>query len=234
MKKLIISVMALAVSMMAMATESAYVRIRLTGESGSSSVVRISKDDARTTEYEDGYDTDKMMYLANSKSVLLYGIVGTHNCEDVVTNDLTNQAIGFKTNQVDQNYTLTVENFSGEAFELFDLVAGTHFTVNGSTPAYNFSVTPAQVGRIAITDRFVINYVAPVVPEFEICFIDNKLQITANPYAENVVVKDENGTKVVDVAPVAPYQAIDLSAQAAGRYTVELADGARKFIIVKQ
>lgn len=231
MKKLIISVMALAVSMMAMATESAYVRIRLTGESGSSSVVRISKDDARTTEYEDGYDTDKMMSFANSKSVLLYGIVGTHNCEDVVTNDLTNQAIGFSTNQVDQNYTLTFETFSGEAFELYDLVTDTHFTINGSTPAYNFSVTPAQVGRIAITDRFVINY---VVPDFEICFRDNELQITANPYAENVVVKDENGTKVVDVAPVTPYQAIDLSAQAAGRYTVELADGARKFIIVKQ
>lgn len=231
MKKLIISVMVLAVSMMAMATETAFVRIRLTGESGSSSVVRISKDDARTTEYEDGYDTDKMMMFANSKSVLLYGIVGTHNCEDVVTNDLTNQYIGFSTNQVDQNYTLTFEAFTGESFELYDLIAGEQFTVNGTTPAYNFSVTPAQVGRVAITNRFVINY-APA--GFEICFLNNELQITSNPYAQNVVVKDENGTIKKDVAPVTPYQAIDLSDLDNGRYTVELADGARKFVIVKQ
>lgn len=231
MKKLMISVMAIAVSMMAMATETAFVRIRLTGASGSSNVVRITKDDARTTEFEDGYDSDKMMMFANSKSVLLYGIVGTHNCEDVVTNDLTNQYIGFSTNQVDENYTLTFEAFTGESFELYDLVAHTNFTVNGATPAYDFSVTPAQVGRVAITDRFVINYVAP---GFEICFLNNELQITANPYAENVEVYDENDTKVKDVAPVTPYQAIDLSDLANGRYTVKLAGGARKFVIVKQ
>lgn len=236
MKKMIISVMALAVSMMAMATESAYVRIRLTGESGSSSVVRISKDDARTTDYDDGYDSDKMKMLSNSKSVLLFGIAGTHDCEDIVSNDLTNLALGFTTNQVDQNYTLSFETFSGdaEAMVLYDLVADTHFAINGSTPAYNFTVTAEQVGRKEIKDRFVINYVAPVEPEFEICFRDNKLQISNNPYAENIVVKDENGDAVKDVAPVTPYQEIDLSALAAGRYTVELAGGARKFVIVKQ
>ncbi len=234
MKKMIISVMALAVSMMAMATESAYVRIRLTGESGLNSVVRITKDDARSADFEDGYDSDKMKMLSNSRSVLLFGILASHDCEDVVTNDLTNLALGFTTNQVDQNYTLAFENFSGETMEFYDLVADTHFTINASTPAYNFSVTAAEVGRKEIRDRFVINYVAPVEPEFEICFRDNKLQISNNPYAENIVVKDENGDAVKDVAPVTPYQEIDLSALAAGRYTVELAGGARKFVIVKQ
>jgi hypothetical protein len=111
------------------------------------------------------------------------------------------------------------------------------FLLNNATEyAFDLSGEASFVAgeNIVIADRFVINYVAPVVPDFEICFRDNKLQITANPYAENVVVKDANDSKVVNEAPVTPYQEIDLSALAAGRYTVELAGGVRKFIIVKQ
>lgn len=233
MKKLILSVFVIACSMAVMATQTAFVTVKLAGSNPTYSVSQLYliEDDARTAAVEDGYDAPCMMSQSNDNSTLLYGMIGGAEYSIVATNNLDGLAIGFKTNNVDQDYTLTFSDFDGEAFELFDLVAGTHFTVNGSTPAYNFSVTPAQVGRVAINDRFVINYVAP---EFGICFIDNELQITSNPYAENVVVKDENGTKVKDVAPVTPYQAIDLSALAAGRYTVELADGARKFVIIKQ
>jgi len=130
------------------------------------------------------------------------------------------------------NYTLKFKNFTGTTeYTLYDRKTGTTINVNASTPDYDFTVDAEDNNNPLITNRFLINY---VVPDFEICFRDNQLQITANPYAENVVVKDANDTKVVDVAPVTPYQAIDLSAQAAGRYTVELAGGARKFIIVKQ
>lgn len=140
-----------------------------------------------------------------------------------------NLAIGFGSCE-NNDYTLKFQNFNGASYTIYDVVADVTIDVNGSTPDYAFSIADGEKNS-AINNRFIINY---LVPDFEICFRDNQLQITANPYAENVVVKDANDTKVVDVAPVTPYQAIDLSAQAAGRYTVELAGGARKFIIVKQ
>ena len=144
-----------------------------------------------------------------------------------------NLAIGFGTydDAGNLNYTLKFQNFKGAEYTLYDRKTATTINVNASTPDYNFTIDLEDNNNPLITNRFLINY---VVPDFEICFRDNQLQITANPYDENVVVKDANDTKVVDVAPVTPYQAIDLSAQAAGRYTVELAGGARKFIIVKQ
>lgn len=173
MKKIFISVMALAISAMAMATEEAYVRIRLTGASGASSVVRLTQDNERSAAYENGYDSEKMMYQANSNSVLLYGIVGSQNCEDVVTNQLEGVELGFVTNNVDATgYTLKFENVSGLSFQLYDRVADQVIPIvdNGT---YTFD---AAMGRVAVNDRFVIQVAAPAAPG--ICFNYEKLQIT--------------------------------------------------------
>lgn len=233
MKKMFISVVALAVSMLAMATETAYVRIRLAGESGLSSVVRLTEDDARNSSFEDTYDTDKMMLLSNPRSVLLYGLVGTHYCEDVKTNDLHNLAIGFTTNdKIDLNYTITFENVSGRELKLYDMVTG-DVTVIAGANSYNFSITEEQkaAGNVQILDRFVIDYQRELDDELEICHKDNKLELHKNPYAENIVVKDAEGNIVKNVPSTNTPQYIDLSDLPAGQYTVELNDGNRKFVI---
>ena len=156
-----ISVIALAIGVMAMATETAYVQIKLTGETGGASNVYLTEDDAYTNAFEPGYDVEKMMSQSNSKSVLMYGFVGTTPCEDVVAANLDGLCLGFTTNQVDQNYTLSFIDYEGsKTLTLYDRVTKTP-TVITDGGSYNFSVTAAEVGRVAIEDRFVINYVAP-------------------------------------------------------------------------
>ena len=217
MKKVFLSVVAVAMSVMAMATEEAYVTIRLTGASGGSSVIRLTQDDARTAEYESGFDSDKMMYQANSKSVLLYGIVGTQNCEDIMTNNLDGLKLGFVSNNLDATgYTLKFENVSGLAFQLYDKVANQLIDIvdNGT---YVFD---AAVGRVAVNDRFEIK--APVTPLVQaICFNYNKLQLTKYDGATVEVFADgaATATRTENVVGDATYE-IDLSTLASGKYKV--------------
>ena len=225
MKKIFISVMALAISAMAMATEEAYVRIRLTGASGASSVVRLTQDNERSAAYENGYDSEKMMYQANSNSVLLYGIVGSQNCEDVVTNQLDGVELGFVTNNVDATgYTLKFENVSGLSFQLYDRVADQVIPIvdNGT---YTFD---AAMGRVAVNDRFVIQVAAPAGTS--ICFNYEKLQITGYAGAQLEVLNYADKAPVFAETVAGDNVEIDLEAKgltADTQYFVKLTpDGA--------
>ena len=151
-----ISVIALAMSMMAMATESAYVQIKLTGENGGASNIFLFEDDAYSNAFEPSADVEKMMSQSNSKSVLLYAFVDAIPCEDVVAANLDGLNIGFATNQVDVNYTLSFIDFEGRTLTLYDRVANeVREIVAGGT--YSFSVDASLVGRHQINDRFFIN-----------------------------------------------------------------------------
>lgn len=232
MKKFIISTIILAMGVMAMATETAYVRITLSGATGGESELGLTEDDARTSAYESGYDAESMMALANSTSVLIYGIVGTHNCEEVATNNLDGLKIGFTTNMVDVNYTLTFSNFEGRTLYLYDNVAYQVITVNDATPAYNFSI--ASVGRDAFTDRFEFGPV-PAVGNLETCFTGEELQITNNPFLGKVIITN-NSTSAVHEYAYKASDTIDMSEPGEypdGNYTVQVGSGAniRKFIV---
>lgn len=232
MKKILISTITLLVSVMVMATETAYFEITLTGASGGNSTVSLTEDDARTAAYESGYDVASMMALANTKSVLIYGLVGTDSCEAVATNDLNEFKIGFTSNKVDDHYTLSFSNFSGRTLYLYDLVAEEIITINGSTPAYNFTIPSA--GRAIFANRFVIKDSAPS-GNLETCFTGTELQISNNPYYGAITITPVGGGSPT----VLPYMAsgtIDLSDAGEfpnGDYTVQVGSGAssRKFII---
>ena len=156
MKKMFISVVALAMSVMATATETAYVQIKLTGENGGTSNVYLTEDDAYTNAFEPGVDVEKMMSQSNSKSVLLYGFVGTTPCEDIVAANLDGLKIGFTTNQVDENYTLTFIDVTGRPLRLYDRVTKTETIIVGNG-TYDFSVEDFTYERVAFNERFVIN-----------------------------------------------------------------------------
>jgi hypothetical protein len=219
MKKMFISVIALAMGVTAMATETAYVQIKMTGASGGTSKLFITEDDAHTSAFESGVDTERLMSLANSKSVLLYGYQGTTPCEDVVTNDLTNLKIGFTTNTLDQDYTFTFIDKSGGTITLFDKKTGTTTDLSTATK-YDFSVAAEFVGQKQILDRFVINYVPAPSTDFEVCFINNHLTVSNNPWSDGKIAVYDGETKVVEKDGTETD--IDLTALEAGkRYMVK-------------
>jgi len=215
MKKMFISVVALAMSVMAVATETAYVQVKLTGENGGASNVFLTEDNAYTNAFEAGVDVEKMMSQSNSKSLLMYGLVGTTPCEDVVAANLDGTELGFTTNQLDQNYTLTFIDFSGRELTLLDRVTNEVVTINASTPAYAFSVEAAQVGRVAINDRFLIGG-TPVV---SFCFNYNVLEVMGHA-GESLVVK-QGDTEIANVPALGGAYTLDLSAYT-GRLVVTL------------
>lgn len=188
MKKLLLSTVILLTAMMAMATEKAYVQIRLTGESGQYSDLFLTEDDEYTSAFESGADIEKMMSLANSKSVLIYAKQGSVYCEEVWTNSLKDLKVGFTTNMVDENYTLTFKDKSGASIKLYDYVTGSVIDLDAVT-SYNFSVDGSLVGQKEVWDRFVVNVNGAGEGNLETCFTGTELEIKNNPYFGKIVVK---------------------------------------------
>lgn len=189
MKKLFISIIAVALSLSAMAASTAAARIKLVGSNATYAVntVFLNEDDARNSSYESGYDAESMMSLSNPFSVLIYAYVGEHPCEFVATDNLDGLAISFTTNMVDASYTLQFSNVSGRALKLYDrlLDVETDITEGGSYP---FSVDGSLVGQQAVNDRFYINLDAD----------DFAYQLTTNDYGW------ASYSNSVDLVPTSP------------------------------
>ncbi len=164
MKKIILTVLAIASTISVMATQTAAVRITLSGSNAtySKSTLKLFEDDARTAAAEDGYDSPCMLSQANSNSTLIYGLIGGAEYSTVSTNDLRGLEIGFKTNNIDTDYKLQFSNFDGMEFYLYDRVLHKMTLINSTTPDYNFTAT---AGQVAVNDRFVINTVAVIGTE---------------------------------------------------------------------
>ena len=158
MKKLFSSIMAIVVAMSAMATETAYVRMKLAGSNPtySTSTIKLTENSDRTPAYESGYDSERMMEQSNDNSVLFYAYVGTQECANVATNNLAGMALCFNTNNIDQDYRISFELASGRSIILYDLVANTQTTITQGQ-YYDFTVDASLVGRKAITDRFFLD-----------------------------------------------------------------------------
>lgn len=227
MKKIVLAIVAVSISAMTMATQTAAFRVNLTSASSTTDLVKVFEDDTYTNAFENGVDADKMMVLANGYSVLMYGIVETHNCGTIGALNLDGMYLGFTTNLVDADYTLTFTNVSGREVKLYDAVADSVIIINASTPAYAFTAT---AGQVAVTDRFRFGD-APVIP-YEICHRYNALQVSGYK-GGTVVVKDNTDATVISVVvPTRTQHTIDLSALAAGQYKVE-ANGQTLIIDVK-
>lgn len=205
MKKLFISMLAAAFSMAVIAAPTAIAKITLTGESGGSDELTLVEDaTSHTNDFESGYDGENMMSLANSTSVLLYALVGTHNCQMVFDANLDGRKLGITTNTVDTNYKLKFTNISGRALKLFDRVAGQLVDIaeNGE---YDFTVDASLVGQKQIKDRFEIGE-----PAKSLCFRYNTLEVIG--YAgKKLAVKDANGTEIVPETTLGVFYSKDLS-----------------------
>ncbi len=202
-------------SMGAVAATTATANIVLTSASAGTDKVKLYEDASYTSAFDNGADATKVMNNANSRSVNIYSIVEGKNCATIFTDNLIGLKVALQTNKVDENYTMSFENVSGRKLALKDNVTGTITIIENGK---NYAFTAAK--NVTLTDRFEI--VEAVLP-YEICHRYGKLQITGYPEsAANVVIKDEAGAEVKNVAITDHvYQEIDLTGLAAGHYTVE-------------
>ena len=215
-----------------MATQTAYVQIKLVGTSYptfSTSKLYLTEDTERNASYESGYDSQSAGTLSNDYSVLLYAFVGSEKCSSVATNDLTGLQIGFTTNNVDTEYKLKFSDFDGTEFKLYDRVAKQTVTLNASTPDYNFT---AVAGQVEVNDRFVIG-----VPSYSVTMnVDgwasfsslDDLEIPAGLTAYQGTLNG-NELNLTSVDYIKAGQGVILYGDANQSYTLDLGNGSSVF-----
>lgn len=183
--------------------------LTLTSATGKKGLAVVAQSNDLNAGLNSGYCAPINMEDVN---VAIYAIFGGKNYQTFGTKTLGEMQFGIKTN-ADTEYTLSVSDAEGTLM-LKDAVTGKVIKlVNGAT--YTFT---AEANK-TITDRFALTTTVP----YEICHRYGALQITGYPEsAANVVIKDEAGVEVKNVAIIDhAYQEIDLSGLAAGHYTVE-------------
>lgn len=209
MKKIFISLLVVAASLNAMATDFAVATLTLKGNTSleQGEVTLVKTDNPAAASYCAPLYFDQYF-------VVMYAINGSDKYQIWANADLTDFPLGIKTYS-DADYTITVSNVSGsETLNLYDAVADqTIALTNGQT--YNFTAA----ANSTIADRFIVNPSAPAVQA--ICFKYNKLELTKYDGATVEVFADGAATAAVSqvVAGDAQFD-IDLSALASGKYTV--------------
>ena len=188
-------------------------------------------------EFSDGVDSDDTPAV----SAGIYVFYNNEKWSVWASNKYSkNLKLGFVAAGTSTTYKLKFDNaqFEGEKFKILD--TGTNpaieIEVDGTNGDYEFDITADQIGKV-INDRFIINKgFDPDEGELEICFNekgDNVLEIKNNPFdAQILIFKD--GADTLTVYPVQTPQKINLSSLDAGKYIVQMANGSRKFVIVKQ
>lgn len=194
---------------------SASLTIKITSEwSGGDVLVFMEKSTYSDTEADYGADVDKMPNTGEG-SINLYGIVGSKHYSTVAKKQLEGSLIGLVTNEYDSHYDVefTTASYAEGRDTLFfeDLEKGTLTKIVKGT---KFSIDFETAAVRTIDNRFRI-YKAPV---FQVCAYYDNVQITANTGTDNIVITDMTGAEIVNVAPVAPVQTIDLSDKPAGHY----------------
>lgn len=221
-KYLLISLCFVAGSMLA--AETAYVGMKLTGETTASATnfkIRLTEDDAYTHGYDDGADAEILsLNPSNSQSVFLFAMVDTKRCSSIYDNLVKDLHVGFQTNRVDNKYSITFTTVEGRSLKFYDAANDSTFLITSNNQVYSFEVNasnyPAYVAgtNMLIEDRFIIE---PVF-EFKVCVTFDQIEIYDNPSKDNIVVTDMEGTTVKDEPYSGRAQVISMTDQPSGHY----------------
>lgn len=213
MKKLILSLLAVAATLNVLATPNVEVKITLTSSSSYSSYVMIAQDPS--------LDAPEVMPMYMVGRPIAFYAKGAEEEQYYASNNLGELAFGLMTN-ADVNYTLTISDVTGtETLSLKDEVTGDVIALtNGTT--YNFTAEPNTTNET----RFHL-YIAPSAPS--ICHQYGKLAITGHN-GETVSIKEMDGsaTSIEDRTLTEDYVEIDLAALN-GKYRVTV--GTETFVI---
>lgn len=191
------------------------VRVNLTSGNGRMDNVYVMQNVAFHASIKDVNESTKMMNTGSN--VNIYAVAPYGNMSSLKTNALIGTKLAIQTNS-QTDYTLSFDYLKGETLYLKDNVTGVVVPVT-STQTYAFTAA----AKTTIADRFEF-VAAPVGGVYEICYRNGKLQLSNYPVAtntDNIIIRDDAGTLVKSVSPVAGYQEIDLSDLSAGHYTVE-------------
>ena len=210
MKKLFISLLAMAATVNAMAISFAgKATITLTSANNESCAIIVAESDELADGLNNGYYAVINM---ENREVALYAIYGGSNYQQFATKSLEDIALGVKTSAA-TDYTLTVSNVSGS--KTLKLKIGDEVIELTEGLSKNLTLTPNQAALAFGT----LEPSAPLVQG--ICFNYNKLQLTKYAGATVEVFADgaATATRTENVVGDAMYE-IDLSNEAAGKYKV--------------
>ena len=208
MKKILVSLLLVAASLNAIATDFAVATLTLKGNTSleQGEVTLVKTDDPAASSFCAPLFIDQY-------HVVMYAISGGDEKYQIWANaDLKDFPLGIKTYS-DAEYTITVSNVSGsETLNLYDAVTGQSIPLtDGQT--YVFSAA----ANSTIADRFIINKSTPAGPS--ICFNYNKLQI--NGHAGEALIIKKGAEEIANVPALPAIYELDLNAQS-GRLVVTL------------
>lgn len=210
MKKIIIILVniILCSSLMAAVTEKCW--ITMTSDQGGTDVVKFYAEEGYTDAFDNSADVTKMWNTGNPTNVNIYCTLPCGDLSSIVTEVIKGLPINIKTNELSENYTFTFSKVLGTVI-LEDRLLHTYTTmVNDGT--YNFTAQKNQT----ITGRFFIYKPG----EFKVCTTFDHVELYDNAGTDNIVITNMAGDTVVNVAPVAIFQSIDLSGKDAGHYVL--------------
>lgn len=242
MKK-IISLCVAALAAITMTAQDIAVNIKLVAQSGGECTLLLASGSGVSSSD----NATLVAPLTNTDNVAIFVQDGDRYSIYATDGSFANLPVSFITDRMSaaaQSYTLHFEDvLAGTgtgSLRLKDLVTGTEVTITDGATYGPFVVNTTNATNYVegtntvIGNRFVINYTrVPDTGDLALCFQYGKLTITnnPNPITTNIVIKDEEGDTKMDVESANTPQEIDLSALAAGQYTVEI--GTEKFIIRK-
>lgn len=207
MKKINVIILALIASIGAMAQGTVVVNI--TAANDSKDVLNLIEVSTFSPNYVQGEDAAPKLMPAGD-NVYIYSVLDTKNCSQIGTNNLIGTWITLKTNSA-TSYTFSFTGKTGKTFGLIDHV------LNTTTPMvegvkYAFTAE----ANITISNRFEVGEYVP--GDFKVCTTFDHVELYDNTGTDNIVITDMAKDTIVNVAPVAVYQSIDLSGKSPGHY----------------
>lgn len=203
---------------------SALTQIELKSQSGATNAVFVVENPNSTTMVDSANIASLFEYTSNTENVNIYVLNDANKYSQLSKKVLSNIPMGILTNREDaamQKYTLTFNVYGGRNLKLYDVVLDSLMEMKNSNQ-YVFEVNttncPSYVAgtNTRIEDRFIIE---PVFA-FQVCAYKDYVEITGNEGTDNIVITNMAGDTVVNVAPVAVFQSIDLSGKDAGHYVL--------------
>lgn len=162
-----------------------------------------------TPAFVNKQDATKMDRVAGKPYV--YTLVEGKICGVTATNNLEGTFIVVCTTAATE-YVFSFANVAGRQLYLKDHVTNV-LTPITTTDKYTFSAA----ANSTLADRFEI---VVRTPEFKICTTYDHVELYDNAGTDNIVITNMAGDTVVNVAPVAIFQSIDLSGKDAGHYVL--------------
>jgi len=226
MKKITLTIITVLVaSIMFAATPdiSAMCKILINSQSSiSGDNIKMLESASFSSAHDNGWDGTKNIIAGN----LQMWVPSYQDLATIATNELDNTPITVQT-IADTEYTFSFSNVKGTQLMLLDAQNDSLTVING-TNTYKCAIAANKTiaGRF-----FVVKAYTPDPGNLEVCHVGDELQVKNNPFSTNIVVKNAEGTKVVDRMPVNTPQIISLKDLPKGRYTVEFNDGKEVFVI---